>query len=239
MNQAIMKGLAAAAVLCMAVAACSSSPSASPSSKSSSAAVGKPLVIDDPPISPMTDTFSPCSATATGYVGGAEGLYNEPLMIFNTLDPTQAPFDILATGFGWSNGGKTLTLKIRSGVKWSDGQAFSASDVAFTFNMIRTAKGLTTDGTPVPVSATAPNATTAVLKFSQAQYANLFLIGQTYIVPKHVWSKVTPTTFTDPKPIGTDPYVLDKFSPQGFTLQQNPLYWNKANVHVPEISYPA
>jgi peptide/nickel transport system substrate-binding protein len=234
-----MKGLAAAAVLCTAVAACGSSASSAPSSKSSSSAVGKPLVIDDTPISPMTDTFSPYSATSTGYVVGAEALYNEPLMIFNTLDPTQAPYDILATGFSWSNGGKTLTLKIRPGVKWSDGQAFSASDVAFTFNMIRTAKGLSTDGTPVPVSATAPNATTAVLNFSQAEYANLFLIAQTYIVPAHIWSKVTPGTFADPKPVGTGPFVLDKFSPQGFTLKQNPTYWNKSAVHVPEISYPA
>src|ERR1022692_5036112 len=142
MNHAIMKGLAAAAVLCMAVAACSSSPSASPSSKSSSAAVGKPLVIDDTPISPMTDTFNPYSATATGYVVGAESLYNEPLMIFNTLNPTQAPYYLLATAYSWSNGGKTLTLKIRPGVKWSDGKPFSARDVAYTFNMIRTAKGL-------------------------------------------------------------------------------------------------
>src|ERR1700728_4496489 len=148
MRHAVIKSLAVGAILSLAVAACSSS--STPSSKSS--ATGKPLVIDDTPISPMTDTFNPYSATATGYVVGAEALYNEPLMIFNTLDPTQPPFDILATGYSWSNGGKTLTLKIRSGVKWSDGKPFSASDVAFTFNMIRTAKGLTTEGTPVPVS---------------------------------------------------------------------------------------
>ena len=124
-------------------------------------------------------------------------------------------------------------------MKWSDGKPFTASDVAYTFNMIRTAKGLTTDGTPVPTSATAPNATTVVLKFSQPEYANLFLIGQTYIVPQHIWSSVKPATFTDPTPVGTGPYVLDKFTAQGFTLKPNPFYWNKSNVHVPEISYPA
>ncbi len=105
--------------------------------------------------------------------------------------------------------------------------------------MIRTAKGVQTDGTPVPVSATAPNATTAVLTFSQPEYANLFLIGQTAIVPQHVWSKVNPATYADTNPVGTGPYVLDKFTPQGFTLKENPAYWDKSAVHVPEISYPA
>ncbi|MEP7022337.1 MAG: ABC transporter substrate-binding protein [Actinomycetota bacterium] len=239
MSHKIMKGLAAAAVLTVGLAACSSSgsSSSSPSGGSSSAATGKPLVIDDTPLSPMTDTFSPYSSTATGYVVGAQALYNEPLMIFNTLNAQQPPFNILATGYSWSNGGKTLTLKIRSGVSWNDGKPFSASDVAFTFNMIRTVKGLTTDGTPVPSSATAPDATTAVLNFSQAEYANLFLIAQTYIVPQHIWSKVNAATFADPNPVGTGPFMLDKFSPQGFTLKRNPHYWGK--VSVPEISYPA
>ena len=45
-----------------------------------------------------------------------------------------------------------------------------------------------------------------------------------------------PATFADPNPVGTGPYMLDKFSPQGYTLKQNPNYWNKAAVHVPAIS---
>src|ERR1700729_3072330 len=240
MNYAVIKTLAAGTILALAVAACSSSGSgAKPSS--SGAATGKPLVIDDTPLSPMTDTFNPYSATSTGGPGGvtAEGLYNEPLFIWNILNPSEPPFDVLATGYSWSNGGRTLSLTIRSGVKWNDGKPFSASDVAFTFNMIRTHAGLDTDGTPVPSSATAPSATTAVLNFSAPEYANLFLIGQVYIVPQHIWSKVNPVTFADPSPVGTGPYMLDKFSPQGFTLKENPYYWDKSAVRVPEISYPA
>ncbi len=237
MQHALIKSLAVGAILSMAVAACSSS--GSKTSTTSSSATGKPLVVDDTPISPMTDTFNPYSATSTGHVVTADALYNEPLFIWNILNPSQAPFQILGTGYTWSNSGKTLTLTTRSGVKWNDGKPFSASDVAFTFNMIRTHPGLNTDGTPVPASATAPNATTAVLTFSQPEYANLFLIGQTYIVPQHIWSSVNPATFADASPVGTGPYMLDRFTPQGFALKANPTYWNKSAVHVPEISYPA
>ncbi len=238
MQHAVIKSLAVGAILSIAVAACSSSGSSKPSSTSSSG-TGKPLVVDDTPISPMTDTFNPYSATSTGHVVTADALYNEPLFIWNILNPSEAPFQILGTGYNWSNGGKTLTITTRSGVKWNDGKPFSASDVAFTFNMIRTHPGLNTDGTPVPTSATAPSPATAVLNFSAPEYANLFLIGQTYIVPQHIWSAVNPATFADPNPVGTGPYMLDRFTPQGFTLKANPSYWDKSAVHVPEISYPA
>jgi peptide/nickel transport system substrate-binding protein len=240
MHHAMIKTLAVGAILSLGVAACSSSSSNNSSSKPS-ASNGKPLVIDDAPLSPMTDTFNPYSATSTGGPGGvtAEGLYNEPLFIWNILNPSQAPFDVLGTGYNWSNGGKTLTITTRSGVKWNDGQPFSASDVAFTFNMIRTNPGLDTNGAPAPSSASAPSSTSAVLNFKVPEYANLFLIGQAYIVPQHIWSKVNPVTFADPNPVGTGPYMLDKFSPQGFTLKENPFYWDKSAVHVPEISYPS
>ena len=33
-----------------------------------------------------------------------------------------------------------------------------------------------------------------------------------------------PVTFADPSPVGTGPYMLDKFSPQGYTLKINPYY---------------
>ena len=63
---------------------------------------------------------------------------------------------MLATGYAWSNSGKTLTLTIRSGVKWNDGKPFSASDVAYTFDLHQGAtRSSYTAGAPIVTSATA------------------------------------------------------------------------------------
>jgi peptide/nickel transport system substrate-binding protein len=236
MNLKFAGGAAAAAVLALGIAACGSTPSSS-----GSGAQSKTLTVVTTPISPMTDNFNPFVPTATGYVTHAVNLYDEPLMVFNTQNSSQAPTHELATGYAWSDGGTTLTVTTRSGVKWSDGKPFSASDVAYTFNLIKNNAALNANWTiPTPVSATATNATTTVLKFSQPELSNLFYILQVPIVPQHVWEHVSdPATYPDTNPVGTGPYVLDQFSSTGFTLKTNPDYYAKSSLHVPEISFPA
>ena len=49
----------------------------------------------------------------------------------------------------------------------------------------------------------------------------------------------SPAFTADPKPVGTGPFVLDKFSPQGFSMKENPFYWNKSKLHVPEVDFPS
>jgi peptide/nickel transport system substrate-binding protein len=239
MSRKALKVLALAAIAAVGVAACGNSGSSS--SSSGTKAAGKTLVIEGTPLSPMTDDFNPFDNSGTGFVVNSIGLVNEPLYIYNNMVPTQAPIPMLASGQPtWSADGKSVTIPIRTGVKWSDGKPFTASDVAFTFNMLKANPKLYTAGAPVVTSASASSATSVTLNFATPQIANLFSIGQVYIVPAHVWSKVSdPSTFSDASPVGTGPYVLDHFSPQGFTLKQNPGYWNKASIHVPEISFPA
>jgi peptide/nickel transport system substrate-binding protein len=242
MMRTVLKSVAALSALALGVAACSSSTSSgSGNSNKAAATTGKTLVIESTPLSPMTDNFNPLSSTSTGYVTNSTALYNEPLYIFNNVRPTQAPIPILASGAPtWSNGGKTVTIPVRAGVKWNDGKPFTASDVAFTFNMIKSHPALYTSGAPTVTSATATSATSVTLNFAKPEYANLFLIGQVYIEPQHVWSTVSnPVTYADPSPVDTGPYMLDKFSPQGYTLKINPLYRAKSTLHVPEIDFPS
>lgn len=239
-----LAGLAtmSAVILAGGLAACSSSGStASGTSSSASSAMGKKtLVVESTPLSPLTQTFNPFSATSTGYTLHSTNLYYEPLFFFNILNPNQAPVPMLATAYSFSNGGKTLTLTTRSGVKWSDGKPFSAADVAFTFNLLAKNPALAQTGTPAPTSASATGPNTVVLNFAAPQAGNLYLIGTQAIVSQHVWQSVSnPATYADANPVGTGPYMLDKFSPQGVLLKANPLYWNKSQVHVPEVDFPS
>jgi peptide/nickel transport system substrate-binding protein len=240
MMRTVMKSVAALSVLALGVAACGGSSSPSSSSKGA-ATTGKTLVIESTPLSPMTDNFNPLSSTSTGIITNSTALYNEPLYIFNNVKPTEAPVPVLASGQpAWSNGGKTLTVPVRSGVKWNDGKPFSASDVAFTFNMIKAHPALYTSGAPTVTSAKATSPTSVTLNFAKPEYANLYLIGEVYIEPQHVWSTVSnPVTYTDPSPVGTGPYMLDHFTPQGYTLKVNPFYQDKSTLHVPEIDFPS
>ena len=239
-----LPGLAAvsAVALALGMAACSSSSSSTASgTASSSSGMGtKTLVVESTPLSPLTQTFNPFSATSTGYTLHSTNLYYEPLFFFNILNPTQAPVPMLATAYSFSNGGKTLTLTTRSGVKWSDGQPFSAADVAFTFNLLAKNPALAQTGTPAPTSASATGPNTVVLNFAAPQAGNIYLIGTQAIVSQHVWQSVSdPATYTDAHPVGTGPYVLDKFTPQGILLKANPTYWNKSQIHVPEVDFPS
>ena len=106
----VIPGLAAvsAVALALGVAACSSSSSSTTSgtTSSSSSAMGtKPLVVESTPLSPLTQTFNPFSATSTGYTLHATDLYYEPLFYLNIVNPTQAPVPMLATAYTFSDGG--------------------------------------------------------------------------------------------------------------------------------------
>ena len=55
-------------------------------------------------------------------------------MIVETYSCEEIPW--LATGYEWTDP-KTLVFDTRDGVKWNDGEPFTAKDVAFTFNMLK------------------------------------------------------------------------------------------------------
>lgn len=238
MNRKIAGSIAAAAVLGMGIAACGGTAGGGPSG---SASQGKPLSIVTTALSPFVDDFNPFGTTSIGYVTHSVNLYNEPLMVFNTQNPTQAPTPELATGASWSPDGKTLTITLRSGMKWSDGKALTSKDVAYTYNLIKSNSALNANWTiPIPSTISAPSATSVVLTFTTSQVSNAYYLLQIPVVPQHVWaSQGNPANYKDANPVSDGPYVLDHFSSTGYTLKLNPDYYARNSVKVPEVSFPS
>ena len=225
----------AAALLAAGLAACSSSSSNSGTTNSSSA-TGKELVMESSPESTITQTFNPFVPTGAPWGMGATGLIYEPLIQFNLVAPPKY-YPWLATSYAWSNGGKTITFALRPGVKWSDGTAFTPADVVFTFNMMKANAAVNLNG--LKISSVSASGNNVVLNFPSAQYTNLQSIAGTAIVPQAIWSKAgNPATYADANPVGTGPFKLGSFTPQGFTLVKNPDYWQAASVKVPKVFFP-
>jgi peptide/nickel transport system substrate-binding protein len=170
---------------------------------------------------PFVQTFNPLVAGGGKTNGSSVAMIYEPLYKPTTYKNGSTPW--LATSADWSNGGKTLTIHVRRGVKWSDGQAMTAKDVAYTFNLLIKNAAMNLDGLPL-VSASAPSADKAVVRFSTPGYHYRWW-GLTP-VPEHLWKSVgDPVTFTNPNPVGTGPFTFKSFSTQAITLARNPLFW--------------
>jgi peptide/nickel transport system substrate-binding protein len=223
----------AAALLAGGLAACSSSGSSGGGSASSGGS-GKTLTMESSPETTVSQNFNPFLNQQAVYNMGATGLVYEPLIQFNLANPTQQ-YPWLATKYAWGPDGKSITFTIRQGVKWNDGQAMTPADVAFTYQEVQKYPDINLDG--LTISGVSVSGNTVTVNFPTPQYMNLEYIAGEAILPKHIWSTVgDPGKFTDPKPVGTGPYVLGSFSSQGITMTANPSYWQ--SVPVKKVYFP-
>jgi peptide/nickel transport system substrate-binding protein len=191
----------------------------------SSAGAAKPVITIGGGAGPFAENFNPFSPNVMSL---AQGVIYEPLFYFNPLKPIdQEPVPMLGTGFSWNADGTKLTIEVRTGATWSDGTPFTAKDVAFTFNLIQKTEELNTSGHSP--KATLINDTSVELQFDEPSFAEgPNQLGRTYIVPEHVWSKISdPVTDPNEKPVGTGAFMLDTFTQQSYALEANPTYWQE------------
>lgn len=229
------RGLAAVAVaglLAAGLGACGSSGSSSGGSSQKSST----LVMESSPESSITDDFNPFVPTAAPQGMGATGLIYEPLLQFDLAAPPKY-YPWLATSYNWGSGGTSVTFTIRQGVKFNDGTPMTTADVVFSYNLVKANTAINLAG--LKINSVTSSGNTVTITFPSAQYTNLQAIAGVPIMPKAVWSKAgNPSTFTDAKPVGTGPYMLKTFTPQGFTLTKNPHYWQPSKVKIDNVQFP-
>lgn len=170
------------------------------------------------------------------------GMY-EPMLVFNKATSELVPW--LATEYKWSEDNKTLTFKIREGVKWSDGQPFSAKDIVFTFDLLKNNPALATVATSVlndyVDTYSAPDDTTVELKFKSVYTPALYDLANQPIVPEHIWKDIKdPVTFTNENPVATGPFTeVTRFDDQIYVVEKNPYYWQEGKPYFQGLRYPA
>jgi peptide/nickel transport system substrate-binding protein len=115
--------------------------------------------------------------------------------------------------------GTAWRITLHPGVKWSDGQAFTADDVKFTFDYMTTGPGKDT-GDAFGHAVTASEVVSpdvVVLRTGQPFGGfNEMIMGLVHILPKHIWASVTDPVKFDKIPdafIGTGPYELVSADP--------------------------
>lgn len=234
MRSTVALSASACVITALGLAACSSSTLSSPSSPSGSSS--STLVMEGSPTGPMPQVFNPFSPVDPANTAGATNLVYEPLIQFDLVKPgTTYPW--LATKYAWTNGGKTITFTLRSGVKFTDGEPFDPANVAWQFNLMKKTPVMNISGLPI-ASAAVTGTDTVAINFSRSVYTLLYFIANTAMLPEKVWSKVNPATFPDTSPVGTGPYVVSTFTSAGITLTRNPHYWG-GTPPVARVQFPA
>jgi len=168
------------------------------------------------------------------------GTVYEELVFVNGLK-SGATTNWLDSAYKWSNNNKTLAFTIRSGVKWSDGQPFSAADVLYTFQLIKKYPALDLNASWSVLRSVTQQGNKVVFNFKTSAVPYFYYIAsQTPIVAKHIWSSIkNPVTYKDTKPVGTGPYTMSSCSPQVTKYSKNPSYWQKGLPKIDTVYYPA
>lgn len=201
---------------------------------------GKYLTVNVEQVSTWLRNFNPFSPDVR--YPAQTGMY-ESLMVFNKTSGELVPW--LATEYAWNSDNTELTFKIRDGVKWSDGEPFSAKDVLFTFELLKNNPALATVSTSILTndveSITSPDANSIVIKFSTVYTPALYDLSNQYIVPEHIWKDIAdPVTFTNDNPVGTGPFTeVTRFEDQIYVVEKNPYYWQEGKPYFQGLKYPA
>src|SRR6478735_6438256 len=193
---------------------------------------------DNPPSTSLHEESTIASVTPFA------AIYNN-LVVF---DPAKVHESIetvipdLAESWAWDSTNTKLTFKLRQGVKWHDGQPFTAKDVQCTWRML-IGKTETQDFKRNPrrvwysklqdVSVNGDYEATFELSEPQPSLPVLLASAFSAVYPCHV-----PQATMRTRPVGTGPFKFVEFKRgDSIRLVRNPDYWKKDRPYLDEITF--
>lgn len=205
------------AVIGLSLAACSGGSTPTAAGQGGTGGVGSILQAYKGASGQFVENFNPLSPTQLADVNGL--IYERLFFFDNTASLGTAPAPELGKSYELDKSGKVLTVQLQDGIKWSDGQPFTAKDVAYTFNLIRRTPALNRGNTP---AGKATSDTSVTLTFDTPAVADVPSLLSSPIVPEHIFSKMkNVTTDGNKNPVGTGPMKLDSFTAQSYLFTKS------------------
>ncbi|KKN32431.1 hypothetical protein LCGC14_0813890 [marine sediment metagenome] len=190
-------------------------------------------------------TTTPEPATITNALSSAPTTAEVATKIFDGLleyDLDLNPKPSLAESWEISEDGKTVTFKLRPGVKWHDGKPFTSADVQFSLMEVVKVYHPRGKGNLGPVERIeTPDDLTAVLHLEHPYVPLMRGLSslESPIIPKHIYEG---TDFRNNeavnKPIGTGPYKFASWEKGSYIeLERNPDYWRDGMPYLDSLIF--
>jgi len=229
----------AAAAVAVVLAGCGSSgTSSAPSASSTTPHSGGSLTVLEgsgyvgswPGLDPATDTDGAANQSFM------DSIYGE---LFGLNSAGKIVPD-LATGYTFSNGGKTINITLRQGVKFTDGTPFNAAAVVYNWKRDLAATCTCKPvflGPPV-ITQTGPYSVSLALSYVDAPFINGIQDDVfNWIASPTAIQTMGPTAFAA-KPVGAGPFTVVSDTPDSeLVLKANPHYWQKGLPYLKNLTF--
>src|SRR6478609_9083855 len=145
----------------------------------------------------------------------------------------------LATSWQWSPDNKALTMKLRPGVTFHDGEKFDAAAVKYNIERHKTMAGSNRRGELAPVaSVDVVDANTVRLNLT-APFAPLLaqLADRAGMMVSPKAAQAAGEKF-GAKPVCSGPFkFVERVAQDRIVLERHDAYWNKSHIHFQRITY--